>query len=580
MSAFAAIALCGHASFLSAQSHLPDFPQIPNGEFVQPVQSVSADAATADAGKNGWHPSVWNQGTPATTPAPEAAGAFVRASENGLNYLQLAATSQGALGWTSPVVPLDETLKKGFRVTIAINATSGYAGNYPWAFVAWSKDGRFLSSVPFQDIKPLVSGIGKKAGRDKRTTWREFFLDIPAASIPAGATHLTLNLATHADQASGKTPAGFVRYATVTLQPVKKLDVRSPLVRRAIATPAGTYFTYPHSNGFWRSDKNWDANTFVVGRESEGSNTLSLMEFDPATGHHRPLAASENTNSFYCITDAGLAIASTKRSNNALVLLDLTGRQPNRILTTAPAGTQISHGADILPDGSKAAFALWKWKPKEFKLQEIDIATGAVSTRMTVDWTINHVHYHPFDPSWISLCNEVGGAPKGQRPLDRIWAWHPTLAPQGKRMFDPHDDQGRPILITHERALYHKPGVIGDVVSPSPGQPRGLWEVNYDGTRRVIAEGKGFQHCNISRDGRWAVADVVNQQDRTTMETCLIDFRTGKKEVLYAGRATKHPWHAHPHISPDGKYVILNDSSLLRAVALEIDQTRLEAFLK
>ncbi|EIP98975.1 hypothetical protein OpiT1DRAFT_03477 [Opitutaceae bacterium TAV1] len=564
-----AAALLSLAGQLSAQSRLTTTPQIPDGEFVRPV---SADATGPDA----WHPQAWDRQLPPVDDAQRSA--FTRSVENGLAFIQVPAADTAAWGWVSPRVTLDAVLRKGFRVSVAISATADYAGNYPWAFVAWSRSSAYLNRTAFATITPPVTPAGE------RGIWREFFLDIPASAIPSTATHFTLNLASHR-QPGGGAPAGALRYATVTLEPpggappvANGTRIRSPFVKRAVNTPAGTYFTYPHSNGFWRSDPAWDANTIVVGRESEGSNVLSLVEFDPATGNHRAVGASENTNMFYSITRDGRALASTKRGNNSLVLLDLTGRQPDRVLMTAPAGTQISHGADILEDGSKAVFALWNWGAKEFKLQEIDVATGSVTTCMTASWTINHAHYHPFDPGWISLCNEVGNDPI--RPMDRIWAWHATLAPQGKRVFDPVDAQGRPIYITHERAMYHKLGVIADVISPSPGEPRGLYEVGYDGTRRVIAEGKGYQHCNISRDGRWAVADVVNQDDRVTMETVLINFKTGKKEILYAGRATKHPWHAHPHISPDGKWVILNDSSLLRAVALEIDPARLEAFLK
>ncbi|WP_052362383.1 hypothetical protein [Geminisphaera colitermitum] len=360
------------------------------------------------------------------------------------------------------------------------------------------------------------------------------------------------------------------------------LRIRSPFVKRAVNTPAGSYYTYPHSNGFWRSDPTWDASTFIVGRETEATNTLSLIEFDPTTGQHRAAGALENANMFYSISGNGLAVVSTKRSDNALVLLDLTRRQPNRILTTAPAGTQISHGADIREDGTEATYALWNVKAeggnqKLFQLQTINIATGVVTTRMETDWIINHAHYSPSDPKWISFSHEVPGG--GPLPDDRMWAWHEIEAPHGRRLFRPQSPIGDFIYMNHERALFHKPGVVSVVMtSRNSGGADGLYEVGYDGSHRLITGGKGFYHCNISRDGRWMVADIILPDNRT--EVIALNFKTGARETLYVGGRAKHPWHAHPHISPDGRWVILNDSGIRSAVALEIDHARLEAFLK
>lgn len=561
---------------LFAQTRLQSPQQIPNGEFIAPVDPLAPAAGQ-------WKARAWNR------PLEGADTALRHGKHFGLGHVEIDATAHGAWGWASPSVEIDATLRQGFRIAVSVSATSDYHGNYPWIFVAWNQDGTYLGKTDFP-----TPALPPRPESPDRGVWREVHLDIPAATIPAEATRFTLNLVTHVSPAPANPPTGTVRYASATVEPLGGSPlaaqtaaggppaaadprVRSPFVTRVVDGPPGAHFAYPHSHAFWRSDSDWDPDTFVLGRDSDGANELSLLEFDPTTGLYRPLASSENTNVFYSITHDGLALASTKQSNNRLVLMDLTGHTPNRVIFDAPEGTQISHGADIREDGAKAIYALWNWAARDFRLQEIDVLTGEVETLMQKSWIINHAHYHPYDPNWISLCNEVGNEPV--RPLDRIWAWHRTEAPDGRSMFHPYAPDGKPIHITHERAMFHKLGVIGDVVSPSPGEPRGLYEVNYDGTVRVVAEGKGYQHCNISRDGRWAVADVANQQDRVTMETILINFETGATEVLYAGRATRHPWHAHPHISPDGRWVILNDSSLLRAVALEIDQERLETFL-
>jgi hypothetical protein len=57
-------------------------------------------------------------------------------------------------------------------------------------------------------------------------------------------------------------------------------------------------------------------------------------------------------------------------------------------------------------------------------------------------------------------------------------------------------------------------------------------------------------------------------------------MRTGKRAFLHRGNYTKHPYHPHPHISPDQRWVVFNDAKGRRTMALEIDQLALKAFLE
>jgi hypothetical protein len=59
-----------------------------------------------------------------------------------------------------------------------------------------------------------------------------------------------------------------------------------------------------------------------------------------------------------------------------------------------------------------------------------------------------------------------------------------------------------------------------------------------------------------------------------------VNMQTGERKMLYRTSILKHPWHPHPNISPDGRWIVLNDAKTHRTVALEIDPEALGEFLK
>ena len=47
---------------------------------------------------------------------------------------------------------------------------------------------------------------------------------------------------------------------------------------------------------------------------------------------------------------------------------------------------------------------------------------------------------------------------------------------------------------------------------------------------------------------------------RIQSDIVLVDMRSGERHWLARSHASPHhPWHPHPHISPDERYVIYND---------------------
>ncbi|MDR2675915.1 MAG: hypothetical protein LBC18_13875, partial [Opitutaceae bacterium] len=131
----------------------------------------------------------------------------------------------------------------------------------------------------------------------------------------------------------------------------------------------------------------------------------------------------------------------------------------------------------------------------------------------------------------------------------------------------------------HEVALFHRLGALTIVFPNSPGRPTGLYEINFDGTFRCASPDtvRTDWHCNPSRDGRWAVVDT---QETGVSHLYAVNLATGARRLLCRTSYTAHPWHPHPHISPDGKWVVFNDAALQKVVALEINQAWLARFLE
>jgi Tol biopolymer transport system component len=93
----------------------------------------------------------------------------------------------------------------------------------------------------------------------------------------------------------------------------------------------------------------------------------------------------------------------------------------------------------------------------------------------------------------------------------------------------------------------------------------------------VISEGDAW-HCDVSRDGKWAVIDT--QGDGAAGDLIAVNCQTGARLPLVDKISyTRHPLHPHPRISPDGKWVVYNDAGASRAVFVRIAQTELAKFI-
>ncbi len=363
-----------------------------------------------------------------------------------------------------------------------------------------------------------------------------------------------------------------------------RADATSPLVKRVIQTPVNTYFTYPHCNGFLPDG------SLVLARYAENElvnphreQPLDYLAFHPETQDVRLIGSHPHARTYYSISQTGLLLVPG--THDAQVLDTVHGGGFRKIYELSP-DWKISDVSDISPDGKTAALAsAHRAAPEDYRIESVDLATGRVTTLMDTSWLTNHVHYSPFDPNWLMFCHEG-------RADDRIWTWNQKEAPQGRNLFEQRTADNKYFNIGHERAMFHKPATLFVVYAASSATPRGLYEVTFDRQAKPLSVFDRYWHCNISRDGRWAVADTQGPAAATgkldplwmknegLCDIAAVNLKTGARQILHPAHANlEHPYHPHPHITPDGRWVVFNDAIEKRVILLEIDRAALQAFL-
>ena len=372
------------------------------------------------------------------------------------------------------------------------------------------------------------------------------------------------------------------------LAPTVDRDARlSPLVRRIVRSPENTYFTYPHSNGFLPDGRAVLASPTMA---TKGIPGLDFIAFDPATGSSEHLCHVRQTRMYWSISQTGLMLLS-QREGAAVV--DLNERNPTpRVILNERNWT--THGDnDISADGKWALLTCSRHVvPKAYRTIMVEVATGRIKTVMAPGWPMDHAHFSPFDPQWIAFCSI-----QRRREPERMWVWHEQQASRGRNVFNQTTLAGKFFHVGHERAMFHKPAILTIAYGTSSATPRGLYEVGFDGTVKLISESNRDFHCNITRDGTWAVAslqgryalkdrrptpDWINSEGKFGFtDVGLVSMATGRRAFLHEGTnaATGQPYEVQPSISPDGKWVLPKDAREKRVLFLEIDALNLELLL-
>lgn len=370
-----------------------------------------------------------------------------------------------------------------------------------------------------------------------------------------------------------------------------RFETRFSLVQHITRLPVGAYYTYPHANGFLSN-----VNCILARPGPEGN--VCYLQADLTTGSVRRIAVVGGARTYYAVSQAGVMAVPLDGGISAVDLMD--GR--TRTVATLP-GWRVLSDCDIDATGTKVLVIRHTLGgPVRYRIDQIELASGRIEPVVEACHPLDHAHFSPFDPAWVCFAD---GTPHAQR---RTWLWHAVHAPQGRQVFQQVLPNGRHFDLGHERAMFNKPALLTIAFADSTAAPRGLYEVGFDGQVQVVSPSNSDSHCNVSRDGRWA---VVSSLSPVADEPASVDFcrsapsdwtdssigyvesdvtavciATGYRQLLVRGTnavrdgQSVQPFEAQPSISPDGRWVLVKDARTQRVMALRINQTELEAFLR
>jgi len=327
---------------------------------------------------------------------------------------------------------------------------------------------------------------------------------------------------------------------------------------------ANRYLGYPHSNGF--AD---DGASVVLGQIEE--TTVSLWKMHRASKEQTLLGRfpidKKPPNKliwFDVARDANRMIASV---NQSILLFDLNKSALPLEVFQAPRDWVLDQLLSITADGQRMVISMRHGMQQLYRGLLVDLQSGQIRTIVERPWYANHFHFSPFDPDWIGYAHE---GPTEKIP-DRTWVWHAEKAPQGKCVFDQaSDDPQLKLCVGHERWTHHDVSAVTIAYGVSPVGPRGLYEVFADDRpARLVSAGDRDFHCDITRDGRWAVLDTTGPHDAPgkgwdnaadVSDIFIVDMKTGRRQFLARSHLNLHPRHAHPVFSPDGATIYYNEA--------------------
>lgn len=334
-----------------------------------------------------------------------------------------------------------------------------------------------------------------------------------------------------------------------------------------------SFLTYPHSNGYA-----YGGEGLVYMQLCEGRNCLFLRSL--ASGATRllvDLGEGKRGGAWDVAHRAGnrLAIVMDRRA----WILDLDGPGELVCIFETPGSAKLDGLCSLSGDGRRLLCRL-----SEGGLNiaiEIDVETGSVRRLFSKDWHANHMHYCPHDEDWVAFSHEGWT----EDIPDRCWVWHADLAPEGRLAFNQDSEvAGVKLCVGHERWCFHDASGYAVAYAHSPAGKRGLYEIFADGRpARLVWESNVLWHCTMDRSGRFVAADTTgpirdephseaeyrkylelfmtkdDANEPMDIEVVLRDLKLGETLFLAEARWHKHPYHPHPAVSPDARWVAWND---------------------
>jgi len=340
---------------------------------------------------------------------------------------------------------------------------------------------------------------------------------------------------------------------------------------------ADSFVTYPHTNAFASGGR-----ALVYLRRRNAAMELCLFDLEAQKiGLRVEIGAPGEVGN--CLwTDVALEAPKVAAVfQNSAWILDLDHPQGWIRVFQPDSSATLDGLCSLSRDGSRLLCR--ESKGGIHRAIEIDLAGGNVKELFRKDWFANHFHYCPHDENWVAFSHE-GPA---EDILDRCWIWHREAAPQGRVAFDQASSvPGQTLCVGHERWAFHDVSAYVPAYAVSPAGKRGLYEIFGDGRpARLLWENDVLWHCSMDRTGRYVAVDTtgpfsetklddhrfrasVEQHLKTDRErgtnrsdVVILDLRTGKSLPVATVERSRHPYHPHPAISPDGRWVAYNDSN-------------------
>lgn len=218
-----------------------------------------------------------------------------------------------------------------------------------------------------------------------------------------------------------------------------------------------------------------------------------------------------------------------------------------------------------------------KIKPTLSGIRKMNLNTGEVEMVCNLEFKVGHIQASRFRGDEIVFCNETGGDAfqrmwyvksdgtelkplYKETPLD--WVTHETFATEDYVYFNVLGFQDR--LRKQAHGIFRinlrndDIDVVGQVETSTPAV-----------IDNKVLGGKGFWHCNASRDNRWAAGDTF------AGSVWIIDTATGMRYQI-ASDCRMTPDHAQPFFSPDGKRLCFqtghfSDGKRLNLIMVNLD---------
>lgn len=212
-------------------------------------------------------------------------------------------------------------------------------------------------------------------------------------------------------------------------------------------------------------------------------------------------------------------------------------------------------------------------------LRKMNLKTGEVSFIRDVPFRVGHIQASRFRPNEIVFCCETGGD-AGQRmwfcdantneykalyketPLD--WVTHETFGTEDYVYFN--------VLGWQDRLRKQANGIFR--INLRTDDVDVIGQVEMDRDRSSQLTGRGFWHCNSTRDNQWATGDTFGGS------VWIVNVENGLR-IQIASDLKMQPDHAQPFFSPDGTRLCFQSGHYSDAERLNlilVDLTKIPLF--